>query len=425
MASVPNMRIVPPPAAPGAAAPIEGEGGDLFASLLSIAPAGETILDGPAAPEGGAAPGFEARLGPATVDDAPESDAEGAAADKTTDGEAESDAVILAAAPVADFIPILQAQSAYPVVTAAVPPSPAPTEAAPSATPAALVPQSPVPSAAPAVAAEGDSAPGDRPTPSPTPAQAASVTDKDAPALPEPVKAALKAAVNKAEAKAPAPAPAPASAPARPETEIVEARTEPAADPAPAKASAPPPVATVNAPAQPVQAPIAALTDPAMSVAPAARASAPVPQPVDQAIERELDLAHESEWLDRLARDIVRSGASDGPMRFKLHPQTLGHLRVELTQGDQGASVRLTVETEAARAIIADAQPRLMQEARAQGVRIAHAEVDLAGTGHQASGDPRRQDDARQPVFIRTARGAGLDAAPAAEPGRARSDRYA
>lgn len=161
---------------------------------------------------------------------------------------------------------------------------------------------------------------------------------------------------------------------------------------------------------------------PAAEIAPtqpkAAAAVAPAP-------DRTLDMGHDDAWLDRLARDIAQAAGNDGAIRFRLNPQTLGHLHVELSQGDRGTTVRMTTETEQARAILADAQPRLAAEARAQGVRIAESHVDLSGSGRQPSGDPRRQDDARQTPLIRTARGPAADA-PA--PGRAtttRSDRFA
>jgi flagellar hook-length control protein FliK len=109
-------------------------------------------------------------------------------------------------------------------------------------------------------------------------------------------------------------------------------------------------------------------------------------------------------------------------LRFRLNPETLGTLNVELSQGAQGASVRLTAETEAARAIIAEAQPRLIAEARAQGVRIAEAHVDLGGGGG-ASGQSRRHGE-ETPTFVRTHRQEPGD--PAADlPRRAASDRYA
>ena len=149
------------------------------------------------------------------------------------------------------------------------------------------------------------------------------------------------------------------------------------------------------------------------------------PESAGPAVERELNLVRDSAWLDQLAHDIARTAEGDGPMRFRLHPQTLGHLKVELVQADQGTTVRFTAETEAARAIIADAQPRLMAEARAQGVRIAESHVDLAGSGHDASRDPRRQDTDRAEPRIRTAGAAAVQTEIPDEAHRARTDRFA
>jgi flagellar hook-length control protein FliK len=166
-----------------------------------------------------------------------------------------------------------------------------------------------------------------------------------------------------------------------------------------------------------IAAPQAASADPA----------AQQPAIADRVMTHHLDLARDSAWLDRLARDIASAGTTDGSMRFRLHPETLGHMHVELTQGDRGTSIRLTVDNEAARGIVADAQPRLVAEARAQGVRIAETHVDLAGGQNgQASDDPRRQGDMREPVFLRTAAGGERESEASPAPRRrAGSDRYA
>lgn len=121
-----------------------------------------------------------------------------------------------------------------------------------------------------------------------------------------------------------------------------------------------------------------------IAAAPVGSAPAPVeaPAPAEQIIEHQLDMAHEGEWLDQLTRDIVRTASAEGGLRFKLNPEHLGSLHVEVTQGQAGASVRLTADTEQARTIIADARPQLIAEARAQGLRISEAHVDLNGQGH-------------------------------------------
>jgi flagellar hook-length control protein FliK len=171
---------------------------------------------------------------------------------------------------------------------------------------------------------------------------------------------------------------------------------------------------------------IAAATALAAPAAAAPASAAAQPREVaGPTADRALDLANDAEWLDRLARDIAQAAGNEGTIRFRLHPQTLGHLSIELSQGDHGTSIRLTADTEQARAILADAQPRLVAEARAQGVRIAESHVDLSGSDRHLSDDPRRQDDARQTPLIRTARDAAAGEAAPERPGRSRSDRYA
>ena len=139
-------------------------------------------------------------------------------------------------------------------------------------------------------------------------------------------------------------------------------------------------------------------------------------------IERQLDLAADGEWLDRLARDIAGAGSGEGRMRFRLDPEHLGSLRVELAQSERGTSVRLIVESEAARAIIADAQPKLAAEARAQGVRIAETHVDLAGG--QAGDSRRHENERRDPQQLRTGR-ESPDSDDTEPRTRSSSDRYA
>lgn len=176
------------------------------------------------------------------------------------------------------------------------------------------------------------------------------------------------------------------------------------------------PAAILAAVGAPVESPAAAASPSPIAVAEPA---------IEPMVEQQLDLAHESEWLDRLAKDIARAGAADGPLRFRLHPESLGSLQVELTQQAAGTSIRMTADSETARAIIADAQPRLVAEARAQGVRIAETHVDLGGGGQAQAGGQQGQGQARQDALLRTFGGdrAEASASPAAKPER--SDRYA
>lgn len=456
MASVPNTNIFPTTPKTGAPATGEGEGGEFFASLLP--PPAQSIVVGPGVPAS-----LVAQLPPAELRPAGEGgEGEGEGGDKDADG----DDAIAALFAQAEFVPVVQPQTpqvppaaAAAIVTTPVPTAPdtrqaenpeAPSEgktiqiqlptvtagAATISAPASKPATGPVPLVDPRLS---NPLPGGQtPAPSDQKTAAGEAPSPDAPVLEEIVQLAAKF-VGAAKSKGEVPAKT-GRATVSDAGRVIAPDALPAARVTAPVAEAPAPAETVSTPAstvaQPVQAPptvatlIAAPMDTlsTLSAAPVERAAASQPQPADHAIERDLDMAHEGEWLDRLARDIANAGASDGPMRFRLHPQTLGHMRVELTQTDLGTNIRLTVETETARAIIADAQPRLAAEARAQGVRIGQTDIDLAGNGHQAAGgDARRQEEARETTFIRTARGgAEAEAVASVETARPhRSDRYA
>ncbi len=141
-------------------------------------------------------------------------------------------------------------------------------------------------------------------------------------------------------------------------------------------------------------------------------------------IERQLDLAHQQDWIDQVARDIAGAAGGDGKtLSFRLNPEHLGTLQVEIAQTHHGAAVRFSTDSEAARSLIADAQPRLVAEARAQGVRISEAHVDLGGSG---AGDPRRQTPAAPDmVQVKTARSLQEDQDDDGKPSPNRSDLYA
>ena len=125
------------------------------------------------------------------------------------------------------------------------------------------------------------------------------------------------------------------------------------------------------------------------------------------------------------AAEAIRGALARGGRDFRLNPEHLGSLHVELNQGAAGASLRLTAETEAARAIIADAQPRLVAEARAQGVRLAETHVDLGANSHSAAGEQRRQGEERPQSWVRTAGGRATEAGDPPPQSTTLSERYA
>ena len=121
------------------------------------------------------------------------------------------------------------------------------------------------------------------------------------------------------------------------------------------------------------------------------------PSQAEQSIDRHLDLARGNQWLDRLARDISQAATQQGHLKFQLNPEHLGALTVEIANSAAGTAIRLTAETDQARAIIADAQPRLLAEVRAQGLRVAESHVDLnqQGSGGSASAQGQQQHQQR------------------------------
>ncbi|MDO9487845.1 MAG: flagellar hook-length control protein FliK, partial [Sphingomonadaceae bacterium] len=263
-----------------------------------------------------------------------------------------------------------------------------------------------VPTTLPAAAAEpaaGSASP--RPTETamaaaPLPDAVTVPTERPAPsASAETRKGAIPAPVGRAAAQLalaePAAAPLAAAVAALPSVTPRRTPSLPAASDdavAPAKGSDnAAPITDIALPLAPRPMPVAAPLAPAPDLAPSVSAAAPLdPAPLaEPLIEHQLDMAREGEWLDQLTRDIVRTASAEGSLRFRLNPEHLGSLQVEVTQGQAGASVRLTADTEQARSLIADARPQLIAEARAQGVRIAEAHVDLSGRGEsQGGGSP-------------------------------------
>jgi flagellar hook-length control protein FliK len=407
MASIPNTRAAPGPAPaskmPAAAVDPAGFPRQFAGIPEELVRLGATTLCG----EGGDAPAPDA---------APAKDGDAATAEPA---DAPSDAAQLAAlAPMLQPLPAILPAN----ILSAAPAAQAEPRIEPGAASATAPLPTPVASASTTAAATVSTRKVRQVKPDAQGAETGPETDsgQPAPAPDMPAKDVIAAAKRAIEAalRSARPGASPEAAPKLP---------QPAAPPAapiaqaPREASAPVPTPYIGGPVADISA-SAAL---AMSAAPAPVASAQPREATAPAADRALDLAGDAAWLDRLARDIAQAAGNDGIIRFRLHPQTLGHLRVELSQGDRGTSIRLTADTEQARSILTDAQPRLVAEARAQGVRIAESHVDLSGSDRSFSDDPRRQGDAGQTPMIRTARDAAAGEDAPERPGRSRSDRYA
>jgi flagellar hook-length control protein FliK len=101
--------------------------------------------------------------------------------------------------------------------------------------------------------------------------------------------------------------------------------------------------------------------------------------------ERALDVARGSLWLDQLAGDIAAVQDHDRDLSFRLVPAQLGQLDVKIASNSEGMQLNFSTQTDEAAHIIGNAQSRLVDELKAQGVRVAGSEVN-SGSGQSASG---------------------------------------
>ena len=109
--------------------------------------------------------------------------------------------------------------------------------------------------------------------------------------------------------------------------------------------------------------------------------------------ERALDVARGSLWLDQLAGDIAAVQDQDRDLSFRLIPAQLGQLDVNIGTRDDGLQLTFSTQSEEAAHIIGSAQTRLIEELKAQGVRVAGSEVN-AGSG-QSSTEQHNSHSAR------------------------------
>jgi flagellar hook-length control protein FliK len=122
---------------------------------------------------------------------------------------------------------------------------------------------------------------------------------------------------------------------------------------------------------------------------------------ITQIADRVLDVARGNAWIDQLAADISAAQKSDGELNFRLIPARLGQLDVQIATRDTGMELSFSAQNDEAASIVAAAQPRLVEELRNQGVRVAGSEVGTAPgqSGQHQSGHQHSQRQQSAPFF--------------------------
>jgi flagellar hook-length control protein FliK len=114
--------------------------------------------------------------------------------------------------------------------------------------------------------------------------------------------------------------------------------------------------------------------------------------------DRQLNLARDNLWLDQLASEIVAASDSTDRLSFRLMPAHLGRLDVELSMSNTGLNVNIATSTDEAGRIVSAAQPGLIDNLNAQGVRVADTQItngnDMSRQGRAPRDNPEPRNHA-------------------------------
>lgn len=105
------------------------------------------------------------------------------------------------------------------------------------------------------------------------------------------------------------------------------------------------------------------------------------------------------EWTGQMIERIeaLRDAAPARETRLSLMPEALGKVDISIRHDGEGVHVHFNTETQAARQLIADAQPRLNEIAEQRGLRLGSTSVESGGAGNAHAGQGQRQDAAPRP----------------------------
>ena len=109
-----------------------------------------------------------------------------------------------------------------------------------------------------------------------------------------------------------------------------------------------------------------------------------------------VDMGVSGQWIDGIARDIAGMSANGAQGRFHIRADQLGAVQVDIHQGANGASVNLTVASEAAEMALRQDSDRLKLDAGMAAVRIAEVKVERAPAPEAARSDAAGQQPHQQ-----------------------------
>lgn len=141
-----------------------------------------------------------------------------------------------------------------------------------------------------------------------------------------------------------------------------------------------------------------------LTTTPATVAPAAVPTDLAATLGQQvIDMSSSGQWIDGMAREIASLAAGEGRGSFRLSPEHLGPMRVDILPGDGGNEVRLTVETHAAEAALIKDRGQLKADAQLAAVRIGEVTVervasvaDSAPSSNQGHGSQQNQGQQNQ-----------------------------
>lgn len=106
------------------------------------------------------------------------------------------------------------------------------------------------------------------------------------------------------------------------------------------------------------------------------------------------------EWMGQMVDQLeaMRDASPARETRLSLSPEALGKVDVSIRQDGDRIHVHFATETQAARQLLTEAQPRLSELAEARGVKLGQTSVDGGGAGQGSARDTQQVPTPQSPA---------------------------